>query len=127
MIGDTSGYGTSSAKTAAELLKKAGVKPVYSALVDPNKTDLNDEIGKARAAGADVLMPWSAATGLLGRLLNTRGNMQWDVPVVGHPALMALPIKELLNKPEYWEAPTRPAMSARPTARTASCLNGRRL
>jgi branched-chain amino acid transport system substrate-binding protein len=103
VIGDTSGYGTSSAKTAAELLKKAGVEPVYSVLVDPNKTDLNDEIGKARAAGADVLMPWSAATGLLGRLLNTRGDMQWDVPVVGHPALMALPIKELLNKPEYWD------------------------
>jgi branched-chain amino acid transport system substrate-binding protein len=103
VIGDTSGYGTSSAKTATELLKKAGVEPVYSALVDPNKTDLSDEISKARAAGADVLMPWSAATGLLGRVLNTRGDMQWDVPVVGHPSLMALPIKELLNKPEYWE------------------------
>ncbi len=28
LIGDTSGYGTSSANTAAELLDKAGVKPV---------------------------------------------------------------------------------------------------
>ena len=103
VIGDTSGYGTSSAKTAAELLEKAGVKPVYSVLIDPNKTDLTDEITKARAAGADVIMPWSAATGLMARILNTRGNMGWDVPVVGHPAIMALPIKALLNKPEYWE------------------------
>jgi branched-chain amino acid transport system substrate-binding protein len=103
VIGDTTGYGTSSAKTAQELLAEAGVKPVYSVLVDPNKTDLTDEMNKARAAGAEVVMPWSAATGLLGRLLNARGDMGWKVPVVGHPALMAPQIKALLNKPEYWE------------------------
>ena len=102
VIGDTSGYGTSSAKTAAELLEKAGVKPVFSTLVDPNKTDLTDELAKAKAAGADVLMPWSAATGLLARLLNARGDMGWKGPVVGHPALMAPAIRKLLNKPEYW-------------------------
>ena len=54
VIGDTTGYGTSSAKTAHELLEKAGVKPVYSVLIDPNKTDLSDEMTKAKAAGADV-------------------------------------------------------------------------
>ena len=103
IIADTSGYGTASAKTATELLEKAGIKPVYSVLVDPNKTDLTDEMNKARAAGADIVMPWSAATGLLGRLLNARGDMGWRVPVVGHPALMAAQIRKLLNKPEYWE------------------------
>lgn len=103
VIGDTSGYGTSSAKTATELLKKAGIEPVYSTLIDPNKTDLTDEMAKARAAGAEVVMPWSAATGLLGRLLNARGEMGWKVPVVGHPALMASQIRKLLNKPEYWQ------------------------
>ncbi|HEX7811202.1 MAG TPA: ABC transporter substrate-binding protein [Burkholderiales bacterium] len=102
IIGDTSGYGTASAKSAQALLEKAGVKPVYSVLVDPNKTDLTDELTKAKAAGADVLMPWSAATGLLARLLNTRGDMGWDVTIVGHPALMAPPVKPLLNKREYW-------------------------
>jgi branched-chain amino acid transport system substrate-binding protein len=103
VIADTSGYGTASAKTALELLDKAGIKPVYQVLVDPNKTDLSDEMSKAKAAGADVVMPWSAATGLLGRLLNARGDMGWNVPVVGHPALMAAQIKKLLNKPEYWD------------------------
>jgi branched-chain amino acid transport system substrate-binding protein len=58
---------------------------------------------KARDAGADVIMPWSAATSLLARLINTRGDMGWDVPIVGHPAVMALPIKELLHKPDYWK------------------------
>lgn len=103
VIGDTTGYGTSSAKTAQEMLEAAGIKPVYTVLIDPNKTDLTDEMNKARAAGADVIMPWSAATGLLGRLLNARGDMGWNVPVVGHPALMAAQIRKLLNKPEYWE------------------------
>ena len=103
VIADTSGYGTSSAKTATEMLEKLGIKPVYSVLVDNNKTDLTDEMTKARNAGADVVMPWSAATGLLARLLNARGEMAWDVPVVGHPALMAAQIRKLLNKPEYWE------------------------
>ena len=102
VIGDTSGYGTSSAKTATELLRQAGITPVYSVLIDANRTDLTDEMSKARAAGADVIMPWSAATGLLARILNTRGDMQWDVPVVGHPAMMAPPAGKLLNKPEYW-------------------------
>ncbi len=102
IIGDTSGYGTSSAKTAEALLRKAGVTPVYSVLIDANKTDLTDEMTKARAAGADIVMPWSSATGLCARILNTRGDMGWDVPVVGHPSLMALPVKALLNKPGYW-------------------------
>lgn len=102
IIGDTSGYGTSSAKTAMQLLEAAGVKPVYSVLIDPNKTDLTDELNKARAAGADVIMPWSAATGLLARLLNARGDMGWNVPVVGHSAMMVPAIPKLLNKPEYW-------------------------
>jgi branched-chain amino acid transport system substrate-binding protein len=101
VIGDTSGYGTASTKLAEGLLDKAGVKPVYSVLVDPNKTDLTDELNKARAAGAEVIMPWSAATGLLARLFNTRGDMGWDVPIVGHPAMMAPPVRPLLNKPEY--------------------------
>ena len=125
VIGDTSGYGTSSAKTAGELLEKAGVKPVYTVLIDANKTDLTDEMTKAKAAGADVLMPWSSATGLMARLLNTRGSMGWDVPVVGHPALMALPIKALLNKPEYWENVFAAGYTST-TYVTASCRSGRR-
>jgi branched-chain amino acid transport system substrate-binding protein len=102
VIGDTSGYGASSVKTAEAMLRKAGITPVYSVLIDANKTDLTDEMTKARAAGAEVVMPWSSATGLCARILNARGDMGWDVPVVGHPSLMALPVKALLNKPEYW-------------------------
>jgi branched-chain amino acid transport system substrate-binding protein len=103
IIGDTSGYGTAASKVAQELLQKGGVTPVYVVLVDPNKTDLTDELNKAKAAGAEVIMPWSAATGLLARLFNTRGDMGWIVPIVGHPAMMAPPVRPLLNKPDYWK------------------------
>jgi branched-chain amino acid transport system substrate-binding protein len=103
VIADTTGYGTASAKAAVEMLEKVGIKPVYSVLVDNNKTDLVDEMTKAKNAGADIVMPWTAATGLLARLLNARGEMGWDVNVVGHPDLMAAQIRKLLNKPEYWD------------------------
>ena len=103
LIGDNTGYGVATAKKAAALLEAQGIKPVYSVVVDANKTSVTDEMTKAREAGADVIMPWSAATGLLARILNARGDMQWDVPVVGHPAIMATPIKALLNVPSYWD------------------------
>ncbi|MDY0748052.1 ABC transporter substrate-binding protein [Paucibacter sp. R3-3] len=103
LIGDTTGYGTVSVRTATEDLKKRGLTPVFTTMVDPNKTDLSDEIAKARAANADVIMAWSAATGVLARLINARGDAAWDAPIVGHPSLMALPLKQLLNKPAYWE------------------------
>jgi branched-chain amino acid transport system substrate-binding protein len=103
IIGDNTGYGVATAKKAAALLEAQGIKPVYSVVVDANKTSLTDEMTKAREAGADVVMPWSAATGLLARVLNARGDMQWNVPIVGHPAIMGLPIKALLNSPAYWD------------------------
>jgi len=88
VIGDTSGYGTASSKVAENLLEKAGVKPVYLALVDPNKTDLTDELNKARAAGAEVIMPWSAATGLLAGI--NAAKLLGGEPTVTPPATTAL-------------------------------------
>jgi len=103
IIGDNTGYGVATSKKAAQLLEAQGIKPVYSVVVDANKTSVADEMTKAREAGADVIMPWTAATGLLARVLNARGDMKWNVPVVGHPAIMGTPIKALLNVPSYWD------------------------
>lgn len=103
IIGDTTGYGTAAPKQATAMLAKLGVVPVYTVLINTDKTDITDEMNKAREAGADVIMPWHAATGLQARILNTRGEMKWDVPVVGHPTVSALAVKPLLNKPEYWD------------------------
>lgn len=102
IVGDTTGYGTASTKRATDMAKAAGADVVYTALVDPNKTDLTDEMTKARAAGTEVVMVWTAASGLAARLLNTRGDLGWKVPIVGHPVLGTPAIKPLLNKPDYW-------------------------
>ena len=40
--------------------------------------------------------------GFLSRLINTRGQMGWDVPIVGQTTLGSGQTKALLDKPEYW-------------------------
>jgi branched-chain amino acid transport system substrate-binding protein len=47
-------------------------------------------------------MPWSVNAGFLSRILNTRGAMGWDVPVVGQTTLGSGQTKALLEKPENW-------------------------
>ena len=54
-------------------------------------------------AGAQVIMPWSVNAGFLSRIINTRGDMGWDVPIVGQTTLGSGQTKALLEKPEYWE------------------------
>ena len=55
-----------------------------------------------RDAGAQVIMPWSVNAGFLSRIINTRGAMGWDVPIVGQTTLGSGQTKALLEKPEYW-------------------------
>jgi branched-chain amino acid transport system substrate-binding protein len=56
-----------------------------------------------RNAGAEVIMPWSVNAGFLSRIINTRCQMGWDVPIVGQTTLGSGQTKALLEKPEYWE------------------------
>jgi branched-chain amino acid transport system substrate-binding protein len=101
LVCDNSGYGASTSKAAAASLKNAGLEPVYTVLINQNKTDITDEMNKARAAGADVIMPWSGDTGFMARVVNTRGDLGWNVPIVGQPTVMAAPLRKLVNKPSY--------------------------
>ena len=36
-------------------------------------------------------------------MMNARAALNWDVPIVGHPALGTGEIGKLVNKPEYWQ------------------------
>jgi len=102
LIGDTTGYGTSTVQAYAPVLKQMGGNIVYQSLIEASQADLSADMLRMRDAGAKVIMPWSVNGGLLGRLLNARGELGWDVPVVGHPALGSGEVKALLAKPEYW-------------------------
>lgn len=48
-------------------------------------------------------MPWSVNAGFLSRIINTRGDMGWDMPIVGQTTLGSGQTKALLEKPAYWD------------------------
>ena len=102
VISDTTGYGTASAKTYVPMLKAKGADVVYEGNVDAANPDLKPELLRMRSAGAEAIMPWSVNAGFLSRIINTRGQMEWDVPIVGQTTLGSGQTKALLDKPEYW-------------------------
>lgn len=102
VISDTTGYGTASVNTYVPMLRAKGAEVVYSNHVDAANPDLKPELLRMQAAGAEAIMPWSVNAGFLSRILNTRGGMGWDVPVVGQTTLGSGQTRALLEKPEFW-------------------------
>src|SRR5260221_9210406 len=87
VISDTTGYGTASVNAYGPMLKAKGAEVVYQGNVDAANPDVTAEILRMRSAGADAIMPWSVNPGFLSRIINTRGQMQWDLPTVGRTTL----------------------------------------
>jgi len=102
VISDTTGYGTASVNAYVPMLKAKGADVVYQGNVDAANPDVTPEILRMRSAGAEAIMPWSVNPGFLSRIINTRGQMQWDVPIVGQTTLGSGQTRALLEKPEYW-------------------------
>jgi branched-chain amino acid transport system substrate-binding protein len=102
VVSDTTGYGTASVDAYVPMLKAKGAEVVFSGHIDAANPDLKPDMLRMRDAGAEVIMPWSVNAGFLARILNTRGAMGWDVPVVGQTTLGSGQTKALLEKPEYW-------------------------
>jgi branched-chain amino acid transport system substrate-binding protein len=103
IINDNTGYGVLSREAVIRFMAPYNLKPVYTATVDPNKPDVTDELLKAKEAGADVITEWSNATGFVARLVNARGEQNWNVPIVGHPAILQEQVAKLLTKRAYWD------------------------
>ena len=103
VIGDTTGYGTASVNTYVPMLADIKADVVYHASVDAANPDLKPEMLRMQSAGAQVIMPWSVNAGFLARIINTRAQMNWDVPIVGQTTLGSGQTKALLDKPENWE------------------------
>jgi branched-chain amino acid transport system substrate-binding protein len=102
VISDTTGYGTASVNAYVPMLKAMGAEVVYQGNVDAANPDLKPELLRMRSAGAEAIMPWSVNAGFLSRIINTRGQMEWDLPIVGQTTLGSGQTKALLEKPEYW-------------------------
>jgi len=102
VISDTAGYGTASLNAYVPMLKQMGADVVYQASIDAANPDLRPEILRMRSAGAEAIMPWSVNAGFLSRIINTRGQLAWDVPICGQTTLGSGQTQALLEKPEYW-------------------------
>src|SRR5450631_987666 len=102
VISDTTGYGTASVVAYVPMLKAIGAEAVYQGNVDAANPDLKPELLRMQSAGAEAIMPWSVNAGFLSRIINTRGQMGWDVPIVGQTTLGSGQTKALLEKPDYW-------------------------
>ena len=103
VVGDTTGYGTSSVETYVPMLKAKGANVVYRGVIESSQPDLKSDMSRMREAGARAIMPWSVNAGFLSRIMNARGQMGWDVPIAGQTTLGSGQTKALLEKPEYWE------------------------
>jgi len=102
VISDTAGYGTASLNAYVPMLKDMKANVVYQNSVDAANPDLKPELLRMQSAGAEAIMPWSVNAGFLSRIINTRGQMGWDVPIVGQTTLGSGQTQALLEKPEYW-------------------------
>ena len=130
VISDTTGYGTASVNAYVPMLKTLGAEVVYQGNVDAANPDLKPELLRMQSAGAAAIMPWSVNAGFLSRIINTRGQMGWDVPIVGQTTLGSGQTKALLEKPEYWAKvypnnfrPVCYAPGGKLTARTSAFLD----
>src|SRR3954451_21296605 len=102
VISDTTGYGTASANAYVPMLKEMKAEVVYEAHVDAANPDLKPEILRMQSAAAEAIMPWSVNAGFLSRIINTRGQLAWNVPICGQTTLGSGQTQALLEKPEYW-------------------------
>lgn len=103
VIGDTTGYGTTAVAASVAAFKKDGAEVVYQAQIDASQPDVTPDILRMRDAGAKAIVIWSVSTGMEARIMNARGEQNWDVPIIGHPALGSGEVRQLLTKPEYWD------------------------
>jgi branched-chain amino acid transport system substrate-binding protein len=103
VVADTTGYGTSAADQSEAMLKHDGANVVGKYLIEAQQTDVTADLTRMKNAGAKVILLWSVNGGFLSRVINTRAQMGWDVPIVGHPVLGSGEVKALLAKPENWE------------------------
>ncbi|MDI3307239.1 MAG: ABC transporter substrate-binding protein [Acetobacteraceae bacterium] len=103
VIGDTTGYGVSAVNASVAAFQRDKAEVVYKANIDATQPDVTPDMLRARNAGAEAIVFWSVSTGLIARLLNTRANMNWDVPFVGHPAMSSGEVGSLVERPANWE------------------------
>ena len=95
---DNLSYGVLCRDLALAKMKARNIEPAYVGTLDANKVDLGDDVIKARDAGADVLLVWSASSSFMARVLTARGEQKWTVPAICAPIALNAQITDLVKK-----------------------------
>ena len=103
VIGDTTGYGTTTVNSSSAAYEKRGAEVVYKGTIDATQPDVTPDMLRMKNAGAEAITLWTVSTGLISRILNTRANMGWNVPLTGHPAMGSGEVGQLIAMPANWE------------------------
>ncbi|WP_159350378.1 ABC transporter substrate-binding protein [Roseomonas harenae] len=103
VIGDTTGYGTTTVNSSVASFQRREANVVYRGTIDATQPDLTPDMLRMRNAGAEAIALWTVSPGLISRIMNTRANMGWDVPLIGHPAMGSGEVGQLIAKPENWQ------------------------
>ncbi|MGG5822363.1 ABC transporter substrate-binding protein [Falsiroseomonas sp. HW251] len=103
VIGDTTGYGTTTVNSSSASFLRRDAEVVYRGTIDATQPDLTPDMLRMRNAGAQSIAIWTVSPGLISRIMNTRANLGWDVPLIGHPAMGSGEVGQLIAKPENWQ------------------------
>jgi branched-chain amino acid transport system substrate-binding protein len=103
VIGDTTGYGTTTVNSSSASFKRRDAEVVYSGTIDATQPDLTPDMLRMRGAGAESIAVWTVSPGLISRIMNVRANMGWDIPLIGHPAMGSGEVGHLIARPQNWE------------------------
>lgn len=102
VIGDTTGYGATAVGDFSAAFKKRGGNVVYQGQIDATQPDVTPDMLRMKNANAKAIAVWSVSTGMEARLMNVRATLNWDVPLIGHPAMGSGEVGALVAKPENW-------------------------
>jgi branched-chain amino acid transport system substrate-binding protein len=103
VVGDPTGYGQSAIKDFNPAYQAKGGKVVYQGSIDASQPDVVPDLMRMRDAGAEAIVVWSVSPAVGARIMNARGTLKWDVPIIGHGSLGAGEAGKLLDSPKNWE------------------------
>jgi branched-chain amino acid transport system substrate-binding protein len=103
VVGDTTGYAATAVPAFAEEVKKRGGNVVYQSLIDATQPDVMPDMLRMKNAKAQTIAVWSVSTGMEARLMNARATLNWDISLIGHPAMGSGEVGHLVDKPQNWE------------------------
>jgi len=82
LLADTTAYGQVGRQDLLAALAKRGITPVANEKFNLGDADMTEQLTRARAAGADVILTYGIGPEL-AQIANDREKLGWPVPIIG--------------------------------------------